>query len=259
MIIPGLVSITFRQLSPLDILRLAKQAGLEAIEWGGDVHVPHGNRRIASAVGRMTREEGISPLCYGSYYRAGIVNGLEFSAVLESALALGAPAIRIWAGRLGSADASLADREAVTADIIRVVRLAAGEGVRIVLEYHSQTLTDTVDSAIDLLHACGADAPGCLWQPPVGSSLAMNLASIEKIRPWFAHSHVFSWHVDDRGAVERLAFASRADDWRQYFQKMSAMPGDHAALLEFVRDDAAEQLLQDARDLRSLLSILNRR
>jgi hypothetical protein len=43
MIQTGLVSITFRQLSPPAIIDLVRQAGLEGIEWGGDVHVPHGD------------------------------------------------------------------------------------------------------------------------------------------------------------------------------------------------------------------------
>ena len=39
----GLVSITFRELNPLEIIRLVSKAGLDGIEWGGDVHVPHGD------------------------------------------------------------------------------------------------------------------------------------------------------------------------------------------------------------------------
>ena len=37
MLIPGLVSITFRPLSPREIVDLVAEAGLKAIEWGGVV------------------------------------------------------------------------------------------------------------------------------------------------------------------------------------------------------------------------------
>jgi len=40
---PGLVTVTFRQLSPEQIANAAKKAGLQVLEWGGDVHVPAGD------------------------------------------------------------------------------------------------------------------------------------------------------------------------------------------------------------------------
>ena len=43
MIHTGLVSVTFRKLEPAEIVDLVKQAGLQGIEWGGDIHVPHGD------------------------------------------------------------------------------------------------------------------------------------------------------------------------------------------------------------------------
>ena len=45
--IKGLVSISFRSKSVEEIALAARDAGLEAIEWGGDVHTPHGD--IAAA------------------------------------------------------------------------------------------------------------------------------------------------------------------------------------------------------------------
>ena len=36
----GLVSVSFRGLSPEEIIRIAKDAGLSRIEWGSDVHAP---------------------------------------------------------------------------------------------------------------------------------------------------------------------------------------------------------------------------
>ena len=42
MIYPGLVSVTFRKLSPEEIVQLVVSSGLKGIEWGGDIHLPHG-------------------------------------------------------------------------------------------------------------------------------------------------------------------------------------------------------------------------
>ena len=71
MLIPGLVSITFRSLSPQDVIQLVKDAKLRAIEWGGDIHVPHGDLKQAKQVCAQTEEAGLQVAAYGSYYRVG--------------------------------------------------------------------------------------------------------------------------------------------------------------------------------------------
>ena len=65
MIRPGLVSITFRKLSPRQIVDLVVQAGLDAIEWSGDVHAPHGDVAKAREIAQMTADAGLSMPTYG--------------------------------------------------------------------------------------------------------------------------------------------------------------------------------------------------
>ena len=92
----GMTSVTFRNKSAEEIVRLTQKAGLTGIEWGGDVHVPAGDRAAARKAALLTREAGLEVLSYGSYFRAQ--EGEDFSPVLESAIELGAPVIRMWAG-----------------------------------------------------------------------------------------------------------------------------------------------------------------
>ena len=106
----GLVSITFRKLSPAQIVDLVCRAGLEGIEWGGDVHVPHGEVARAREVGRITSDAGLAVASYGSYYRAGHGEGAPFETILQTAAELKAPLIRVWAGIKGSADADADDK-----------------------------------------------------------------------------------------------------------------------------------------------------
>jgi hypothetical protein len=51
--------VTFRSLEPAEIVKLADRAGLDGIEWGGDVHVPHGDVTKASEVYKMTSSMGL--------------------------------------------------------------------------------------------------------------------------------------------------------------------------------------------------------
>jgi 3-dehydroshikimate dehydratase len=113
MLYPGLVSVTFRELSLEKIVDLVAQAELTGIEWGGDVRVPHGDQGQARAVRRMTVETGLTVAAYGSYYRAGHPETGPFEAILETAIELDAPSVRVWAGKRGSADADAAYRARV--------------------------------------------------------------------------------------------------------------------------------------------------
>ncbi|WP_309120866.1 TIM barrel protein [Paenibacillus sp.] len=249
MIRTGLVSITFRSLSPARVAALAAEAGLEAIEWGGDIHVPHGDVAAAREAARWTREAGLAVASYGSYYRlaAGAEQSFDFDDVLSTALALGAPSIRVWAGDRGSEGADDAWRGRATADARRIAEAAAREGVLVCLEYHARTLTDTCDSAIRLLRE--ADHPNLrtLWQPAVGGSPDRLLEELRRLAPWLEYVHAYHWE-----GRERRPFAEGAEEWRFYLEALNALPGDRFALLEFVRDDAPPQLADDAKALRRL-------
>jgi 3-dehydroshikimate dehydratase len=67
----GLVSVTFRELKPLDIVKLTKESGLDGIEWGGDIHCPPDNAQAASEISALMAQNGLSSISYGSYYQVG--------------------------------------------------------------------------------------------------------------------------------------------------------------------------------------------
>ena len=67
----GVVSASFRNMGVEEIIELTKTAGLDAIEWSGDIHVPPGELANAKQVGDATRKAGILTPSYASYYHAG--------------------------------------------------------------------------------------------------------------------------------------------------------------------------------------------
>jgi sugar phosphate isomerase/epimerase len=246
---PGLVSVTFRQLTPDKILELCKESRLQVIEWGGDVHVPHGDLDVAARVGEATRAAGLSVAAYGSYYRLGVLDGPTFDEVLRSAVTLGAPAIRVWAGNRGSAETDAAGRQAVVADALRCADLAGEQGVFLCYEFHGNTLTDTTPAALELLAATEHPFVRSLWQPPHGESLEDCVASLRAIRPWLHHVHVFHWWPDP---AHRQPLADGRERWAVYVAELWGHPVD--LLLEFVRHDDPGLLREDAGELRELMS-----
>lgn len=158
----SLTSVTFRQKTPEQVVYLAKQAQLDAIEWGGDIHVPAGDKAAAEHALRLCRDNGIEISAYGSYFYAG-VHG-NFREVLETAQRLQCPVIRVWAGRTGSLEITAQQRRIYTDALREAVDMARQVGCTVATEYHSHTLTDTLASAKELL----GDVPGLktFWQPP---------------------------------------------------------------------------------------------
>jgi len=275
-LVPGLVSITFRHLSFTEIIGLVMRARLRAIEWGGDVHVPHGDVARAREVALQTRDAGLCVAAYGSYYRAAhsevlpAESRLDFGRVLETAVALGSPVVRVWAGVEGSFGASAGMRRRVADDLLRIAELAAQAGVRVATEFHGGTLTDTNESARSLLFE-EAQHPNLYsyWQPPVGMSDDDCLAGLVSLGSKLSHLHVFNWVLEPSGETEAypLEEGEGLTRWRQFFaaailaksQSAAADTGQHplAAMLEFVPGGTPESFLREARTLTTLLGELS--
>lgn len=248
----GLCSVTFRRLPPEQVVALAVQGGIEAIEWGADVHVPPGCPALARQVAARCRDEGIAVSSYGSYVEAGAAGGAPWEAVLEGASALGAPLVRVWAGRRGrgSAEAAEAHRAAAAEALAGMTARAGALGIGVALEYHPGTLTDTAASALELLgRVAGSAAPVCYWQPRPGVGGVEALQELAVLAPHLSHLHVFAWEAD--GA--RLPLAAHRDAWLARLRLSRTLrvrgPAPRTAMLEFVRDDDPAQFLRDAATL----------
>lgn len=240
MLITGLVSVTFRRLTVEEIGDLAAECGLQAVEWGADVHVPPGD----FAAARRALDTGLKVAAYGSYYRAGVTDRAELPAILETAAELDAPLVRVWAGTSGSEGA---ERGPVIEALQHAVEHAEAMGTKIALEYHRNTLTDTLDSTVQLLE----EAPGVVpyWQPRGGQDVFSAVHEVRTLEPVTAH--VFSWGPG--GGKDRLPLAARKDMWRPVLTELARDGIDRNALLEFVIDDDPDVFRRDAKALLSYI------
>jgi sugar phosphate isomerase/epimerase len=254
MLYSGLCSISFRKLSIDALIDLCQQAKIDGIEWGGDVHVPPGDIDLAKTVKARTEAAGLKTCSYGSYYRCD-GESEAFSDVLETADALKAPLIRVWAGRKASAEADVDDREEVVERLRRAVIAAREYNITITLEYHGGTLTDTQASAHQLLKEVGLSELKLYWQPRAGGDFETDIVELQAALPHLTHVHCFHWGKG--GWQDRLPLLDGTAVWQAYLKPIQALAGDRFVILEFVKDDTAEQLLEDAQVLRSMLSEVN--
>jgi len=235
----GLVSVSFRKLTVEEIVKLCAQCDLKEIEWGGDIHVPLGDLDAARKAARLCREEGLRPCCYGSYVRMTREERPLFSSLIDTARALEAPSIRVWAGRGEDADM---DEIAESAQMLSEM----AKDLIITFEFHGNTLTYNAASAKQLLQKIARPNVLSQWQWPIDLPEEESLASIDAIRPWLYNVHVFSWQ-----GKERLPLAAKADSWKKL---LPALKGDRSFLLEFVQDDDPQNLVRDAAVLQDWLS-----
>lgn len=249
MIRPGLVSVTFRDKSADEILRLAVSCGLSGIEWGENAHVMPGDAAGAAELYRKTIACGLQVSGYGSYFRLCTQEspGEAFAASLVSAEALHAPYLRIWAGNKPSAEADRDFRLKAAREARLVCDMAADKGIKVALEWHKNTLTDTNESAFAFLEETDHPNLYCLWQPTVALSMEERYNGLKQLGDRLLNLHVYYW---PDGA--RAPLADGLADWRYYLGAVSPEQ-DRYAELEFVKDNTEEQLALDAKALHELL------
>ncbi|WP_344971500.1 sugar phosphate isomerase/epimerase family protein [Streptosporangium fragile] len=230
---------------------MAADAGLDAIEWGQDAHIPLGDEAAARRVGDATRAAGLDVSALGSYYRAGAIadtdeDGRVWRQVLAAARALRAPRIRVWAGNTASAAVTPAGRRRIL-DALRRCVDSAGDIV-IATEFHADTLTDDVESARSMLD----DVPGLrtYWQPPNGMPDAEALAGLGAVLDRVHAVHVFSWWPTPR---ERRPLDHREALWREALGMVASTRRRIDASIEFVPDDDPGVLPREASTLRRYL------
>ncbi len=241
----GLFSVTFRSLEAEKITALAKEAALDEIVWGGDVHVPHGELETAKNARSLCQNVGLGTDIYGSYYK--LASG-DFSAVCDTAKALGSSVIRIWAGTKGSADTTDAEREALVKRLMCAADEARSRSLTLAFEYHGGTLTDNAESALSLVRAAERDNVRLHWQPNQYRDFDYNVKALTLVAPYVDAAHVFAWRGNDK-----FPLATQEYEWRTYFDILARHGACRDAILEFVPIETREDLLRDAQTLDEML------
>lgn len=250
----GLCSVTFRQRTPKDIIVLAAEQQLQAIEWGGDIHVPPDNLARAKRIGELTRSYGLRVSSYGSYYHAG--TGEDFDVVLQTALALKTSHIRIWAGRMDKSKTLKTYSEETFQHIVQDIKRCAIEAkkhaITLHLEYHAFTYTDSGRAALKLIRAIDQPNVKLYWQPLGSFTEAQQLKDLMELKTYISHVHVFQWDQN----FERYPLQSGTAIWLRYMHALEKTR-THLYLIEFVKDDDVDQFKRDAQTLHHWKQFIN--
>lgn len=240
----GLVSISFRDKSPEEILSAVKSAGLSYIEWGSDVHAPKDNKEKLNEIVALQKKYAVNCCSYGTYFRLGETPIEELKDYINAAKVLGTDILRLWCGNKGSVGYTENEKLQLF-DVCRTAaEIAKQNGVMLCMECHGGTYTDTLNSALELMQAVNSENFRMYWQPNQFVSFEENLCYAEKIAAFAEHIHVFNWKERNKYPLEEAV-----DIWQAYLQKLGS---GRTLLLEFMPDDKIESLKTEADALRKI-------
>ena len=119
---------------------------------------------------------------------------------IDYSLSLGKPLIRVFTGKVGSAEATPDEWRAGVEGLRKVCGMARPEGVAFALETHHGSLMDTLESTRRLLDEVGMDNLGVNYQP--GPKMGPWRDWVEQLGERIVHLHCHNY--DDEGKMTFL-------------------------------------------------------
>lgn len=245
MLKPGVVSVSFRGLSAEEVIKITKEAGLAAIEWGSDVHAPADDVESLKNIAIMQKEAGIVCSSYGTYFRFGVDSVDELPKYIEAAKILGTRVLRLWCGKKNFEDMSEDERSFIISEAKRAAQIAEREGAILCMECHKNTFTNSLEGALTLMKSVNSPAFRMYWQPSTAAEHSQNVKYATEISKYTVNLHVFYYE----GGVAR-PLEEGLGVWAEY---LTCFEGDRYLLLEFMPDKNPASLGREAASLIKLL------
>ena len=247
----GLTSVTFRSLDVPRISALAEKASLSVIEWGGDIHCPVNDIEKALAAKTITEDNCLLVSSYGSYFRLSVSENSEFEDICVIADTLGTNTVRIWAYNKDCADVTKEEYEKCISDARIISDIAKKHGITVCFEYHRGTLTRNAEYAKKLIEDIDRENVRLYWQPNPEISHSENCRELKTVLPYVVNIHCFAWTWENNKNVRHpLSYAK--EEWKNYLD--IAKDGNvKNILLEFVKDETTDQLIEDASVLNKII------
>ncbi len=241
----GVCSVSFRALPPEEVIKVTAAAGLEAIEWGSDVHAPCNDKERLFAIARAQKEAGLYCSSYGTYFYVGETPAEEIRNYIEAAEILGTKTLRIWCGKKNYEDLTEEAREAVRAECRRLAEIAEEYSAVLSIECHPNSFTNSIEGALNLMESVNSPSLRMYWQQNTKDGDEVNMDYASKISAYVTNVHVFYY---ENG--KKLLLADGVQKWKEYLSNFS---GDRTLLLEFMPDNDPNALAGEAESLRAIV------
>ena len=243
----AVASVSFRPYRAEEIIKAAKESGIDAIEWGSDVHATVGDTEALKKIRDLSKDFGVGVSSYGSYYRLGKDDPKDIKAYINAAGILGTDCIRIWCAEKASAEISGTELKKLISDGKAVSRIAKENNITLCLECHPFTLTDDYKASLNFIEAVDSPNLKMYWQPNQFKSEKYNLLSAKALAPVTENIHVFHWDSE----YKKYPLCEGTYIWEKYLSFFKEK--DHNLILEFMHDDRLKTLKSTAETLREFI------
>lgn len=243
----AVASVSFRPYRAEEIIKAAKESGIDAIEWGSDIHAPVGDTEALKKIRDLSKDFGVGVLSYGSYYRLGKDDPKDIKAYINAAGILGTDCIRIWCAEKASAEIGDTELKKLISDGKAVSRIAKENNITLCLECHPFTLTDDYKASLNFIESVDSPNLKMYWQPNQFKSEKYNLLSAKALAPVTENLHVFHWDSE----YKKYPLCEGTYIWEKYLSFFKEK--DHNLILEFMHDDRLKTLKSTAETLREFI------
>jgi 3-dehydroshikimate dehydratase len=244
-----------------EVLRIAREAGLDALEWAGDMHVPHDDAAAAASIMMETLRAGLTIASFAPLYRAGASGetGLRFDAVLQAASILQAPIVRVYVGGAREAGGGGEETRPLAESLRRLGDKAAVKGITLCLSLGRNTWMDRYSAARAIVAEIGHPFVRLAWEPLPGLLPPAASAALDDLGGSVAM--LIARRLDRDGQPERLP--DEADQWRRRLAAFKRSEADpkmaRFVVIGAVRDaarsgDVLPSLAEDLQFLKGLVA-----
>ncbi len=245
----GFTSTTFRPIKDKQkIVDLAVSAGVDVIEWGGDIHV----KTVSDAViaKQMCDKANIEISSYGSYYRVGSNKKEYWAEICKIASTLGAKYIRVWLGTCSSKKVDDNLFKIMLEDLRHMCDKASEYGLVVCPECHNNTSNDC---AVGFLRFSDVvDRPNFkTYFQSYYKDLAKDFDRIDKVL-----SHTDLIHISYSEQMRDQLFAKHDKFYSQkLLEKFLSLDYDKIVLLEYTHFSSPKFFVKHIDRLKSDLKI----
>ena len=249
----GLTSVTFRNLGYEEVIEHCKVCGISQIEWGSDIHVKENDFEKARKISEATKKEGIRVCSYGSYYELCVNENFQevFRSYLETAHILNAKIIRLWAGTIGSEQISCEYYERAVKEARYLCDMAKDYNITLAFEFHSGTICDNADSAIQLYQDINRENCGLYYQYDIRLSEKENLIALEKMVPYIKMIHLYYYNNERK----QVSLKDGIPFWQEAIKIIRNYQLNVNLLFEFLMDSSVEGLMLESQIMSDLLKM----
>ncbi len=240
----GLCSVTFRKKNIEEVVRIARNAGVGYIEWGGDVHVK--TLEDAGKAKALCDKAGMKISSYGSYINSADFDESKWDEACKIAKELGAQSVRIWLGRKNSEETSEQEYNLLMKNTKRMCEIADRYSLFVCPECHDHTFNNNTDAFLKIRKDINRDNFKTYFQSRY-FRMEYDLDRIDRTYPY-----IKDVHISYRDLKREQYFRKKNPDYLDtLLQKLKGKNFEGVVMIEFVRYNSENQLLKDVENLRS--------